>query len=99
MKVHTQIGYEMLKHSDKKMLKFASVIALEHHERWDGNGYPKGLKGEEKALEYIISEKGTFFEPYLVDLFYENIQAIVAIREVFSDNALGQFSFLKSQIV
>jgi response regulator RpfG family c-di-GMP phosphodiesterase len=46
MKSHTTIGYEILKRSNKKILKMARVIAHEHHERWDGSGYPKALKGE-----------------------------------------------------
>ncbi len=47
MKRHTTIGYSMLMHSERKLLKAAAVIAHQHHERWDGAGYPSGLKGEE----------------------------------------------------
>jgi len=47
MKNHTTIGYSMLVHSERKLLKAAAVIAHQHHERWDGTGYPWGLKGEE----------------------------------------------------
>lgn len=44
---HTTIGYEMLKSSERPLLKSAAILAHEHHERWDGSGYPRGLKGEE----------------------------------------------------
>ncbi len=47
MKNHTTIGYSMLVHSDRSLLKAAAVIAHQHHERWDGAGYPWGLKGED----------------------------------------------------
>jgi response regulator RpfG family c-di-GMP phosphodiesterase len=47
MKTHTQVGYEMLIDSQSEALKLAANIAYQHHERWDGKGYPKGLKGEE----------------------------------------------------
>ena len=46
MKEHTTLGYNMLKSSKRKILKTAAIVAHEHHERWDGKGYPKGLKGE-----------------------------------------------------
>jgi response regulator RpfG family c-di-GMP phosphodiesterase len=47
MKEHTSIGHEILKHSDRRILKAASIISLQHHEKWDGTGYPNQLKGEE----------------------------------------------------
>ncbi|MFZ5642842.1 MAG: DUF3369 domain-containing protein [Bacillota bacterium] len=47
MKTHSEIGYEMLRKSKRPILQAGAVIALQHHERYDGTGYPKGLKGEE----------------------------------------------------
>jgi response regulator RpfG family c-di-GMP phosphodiesterase len=46
MKKHSQIGYEILKGSKSKYLKAGGVIAYNHHEKYDGTGYPNGLKGE-----------------------------------------------------
>ncbi|PUE66969.1 HD family phosphohydrolase [Arcobacter lacus] len=46
MNTHAALGYEMLKHSNRPLLKMAAIVANEHHEKWDGSGYPKGLKGE-----------------------------------------------------
>ena len=51
MKTHPEIGARCLKGSSISMLKKAAVIALSHHERWDGKGYPSGLKHEEIPLE------------------------------------------------
>ena len=47
MKQHTSIGYEILANSSSKYLKAGAVIAVSHHEKFDGTGYPKGLKGND----------------------------------------------------
>ncbi len=51
IKQHTAIGERILKGSPHSMLKMGAVIAATHHERWDGSGYPAGLKEEESPLE------------------------------------------------
>lgn len=50
IKTHTIIGYEVLKQSNRRIMKTAATIALQHHERWDGQGYPYGILGEEIDL-------------------------------------------------
>ena len=47
MKQHCRIGHDMLQGSDRPLLKAAAIIALQHQEKWDGSGYPNGLKGED----------------------------------------------------
>lgn len=47
MKKHASNGYELLRYSDRKLIKAAAIIAHEHHEKWNGNGYPQGLQGDE----------------------------------------------------
>ena len=51
MKSHTTIGERILSGSNYPNIQLAATIALSHHERWDGRGYPRGLKGEEIPLE------------------------------------------------
>ena len=51
MKTHTVIGEKMLSGSSHADIQMAASIALNHHERWDGTGYPRGLKGEETPIE------------------------------------------------
>ncbi|MCP4293534.1 MAG: HD domain-containing protein [bacterium] len=46
MQNHAEIGYTILNNSDSNVLKAAATIAHEHHERWDGKGYPRKIKGE-----------------------------------------------------
>ena len=54
MKTHPQIGYEILKDSEAPILKLGAIIALNHHERWDGSGYPNGIKGKDIPIQARI---------------------------------------------
>ncbi|NKF51455.1 DUF3369 domain-containing protein [Shewanella sp. WXL01] len=47
MQQHPQIGYQILESSDRPILKAAATISLQHHEKYDGSGYPNGLKGDD----------------------------------------------------
>lgn len=54
MKTHTLIGAEIIGVQDSPLLSLARIVALCHHEKWDGSGYPNGLAGEEIPLECRI---------------------------------------------
>lgn len=55
MQQHAQNGYEILSRSNHPVMKAAASIARNHHERWDGSGYPRGLKGTEIPIEARIT--------------------------------------------
>ncbi len=62
MKTHAQIGADILAGDDMPLLNMASGIALTHHEKWDGSGYPNGLKGEEIPLVGRITALADVFD-------------------------------------
>jgi HD superfamily phosphodiesterase len=84
MKKHTIYGYEILKDSTIDILKMASNIALCHHEKYDGTGYPRGLKGEEIPIEARIvavadvfdalTSRRPYKEPYEIERAVEIIE-------------------------
>ncbi|HEQ71415.1 MAG TPA: HD domain-containing protein, partial [Spirochaetia bacterium] len=115
IKSHTSMGYRLLKNSDRPLIRAAAIIAYQHHEKYNGKGYPQGLKGEQihiygritaladvfdaigsdrvykkaweldKALAFIKSERGESFDPDLVDIFFANLNEILAIRDSVKD--------------
>lgn len=62
MKQHTIIGGNILSGSDSYVIQMAEQVALAHHEKWDGSGYPKGLKGLEISLWGRISAIADVFD-------------------------------------
>ena len=62
MQTHAQIGADILGSSKSPMLKMAHTIALAHHEKWNGSGYPNGLKGEKIPIQARLSTVADVFD-------------------------------------
>jgi len=70
MKTHAEIGHRLLADSDTELLRLAATIALTHHERWDGGGYPHGIAGEEIPVEGRIAAVADVFDALTSDRVY-----------------------------
>lgn len=126
VKRHSSLGGDALRAVESKLegqsfLSLGKEIAYYHHEKWDGTGYPKGLKGEqiplsarivaladvydaltskrvykeafshEKAMEIIVEDRGTHFDPEVVDAFIAHQADFYNIREeMFKDIAAAE---------
>ncbi len=123
MKTHTTLGAATLQaalreHPEASFLKMAMDIALTHHERWDGTGYPNHLAGEniplcgrvvaladvydaltskrvykdsyshDVAKATILKDRGTHFDPAVVDAFIANEPAFLEVRDRYRDPAI-----------
>lgn len=62
MRRHPKIGYELLIGSQNRMIQAGALIALRHHERYDGSGYPDGLRGEQIPIEARIVAVADVFD-------------------------------------
>lgn len=71
MKTHASLGYEMLKHSNKKILQAAAIVANGHHEKYDGSGYPNALKGEDIHIFARITAVADVFDALGSDRVYK----------------------------
>ncbi len=70
VKTHTQQGYAMLEQSKSHLHEVAAVMALEHHERWDGMGYPRGLRADAISLAGRIAAIADVMDALLEDTSY-----------------------------
>ncbi len=81
MKEHAEIGYEIFKKSPHRMLQMAAMISYEHHEKWDGSGYPRGLKGEEISICGRITAIADVFDALAHDRVYKKAWPIEEVLE------------------
>lgn len=128
MKTHTNIGAKILAKSKAEILRLAWQIAISHHEKWNGRGYPQGFSVDkipiagrivgladvfdaltskrpykvpypiEVAVDIIKKERGEHFDPDVADIFLENIDEFVKIKEeVGSAEDVSLTDFVRSE--
>jgi PAS domain S-box-containing protein len=71
MKTHANRGYDMLKHSNRPLISTAAIIAHEHHEKWDGSGYPRALMGDSIHIYGRITALVDVYDALISDRVYK----------------------------
>lgn len=91
MQRHAEIGYEVLAGSDSDVLRLAAEIALSHHERFDGRGYPRGRSGQAIPLEGRIVAIADVFDALTQDRVYRPAFSEQQALELMRGERGGQF--------
>jgi HD-GYP domain-containing protein (c-di-GMP phosphodiesterase class II) len=91
MQTHAELGYEMLKSSEKPILKAAAIVAREHHEKWDGSGYPRALSGEDIHIYGRITAVADVFDALGSDRVYKEAWELDDILELFKEQSGKHF--------
>jgi hypothetical protein len=85
MKTHAEAGYDMLKDSKLDVLQMGALVAVQHQEKFDGTGYPKGLKGEEIHIYSRITTVADVFDALGSERSYKQAWAVSDIARYFAD--------------
>lgn len=85
MQSHVEIGYELVRYSNQDILKYAALISYQHHEKWDGTGYPNGLKGEEIDLIGRIASLADVFDALSHERCYKKAWPMKEVLQFIDD--------------
>lgn len=85
MDTHAELGFNMIKDSDRPLLQAASIVAYEHHEKWDGTGYPRGLSGKDIHIYGRITAIADVFDALGSDRVYKKAWNDEKILNLFKE--------------
>ena len=91
MRQHPIIGAEILGKSQAPLFKIAAQVALGHHEKWDGSGYPKGLSGTDIPIAARIVALADVFDALTMERPYKKAWPIEEAYDYLRDNAGAHF--------
>ena len=85
MKTHAGLGYKMLRDSDQPIIQAAAIVAHEHHEKWDGSGYPRKLSGEDIHIFGRITAVADVFDALGSKRVYKEAWELEKILDLFKE--------------
>ena len=91
MQTHTTIGFEILKDSSSEVLNVGAQIALHHHEKFDGTGYPRGLRGEAIPMFSRIVAVADVFDALTSERPYKTAWSLEQAAKHINDSAGSHF--------
>lgn len=91
MRSHAVMGYNILRHSERKILKAAATVALTHHEKWNGKGYPYGLSGENIHIFGRITAIADVFDALGSDRVYKKAWEMERILNLLREESGEHF--------
>ena len=91
MKEHALIGAKILANSSSPLLQLAHTLAIEHHEKWDGTGYPYGLQGDEISIEGRIVAVADVFDALTSKRPYKDAWSVEKAVAHMKDQAGSHF--------
>ena len=91
MRQHAQFGLDILKRSNRALMKLAAEIALSHHERWDGSGYPSGLAGTAIPIAGRITALADVFDSLGSRLSYKEPWSQEMVVQAMREGSGKQF--------
>ncbi|ATD07642.1 DUF3369 domain-containing protein [Pseudoalteromonas piscicida] len=91
MQTHAQQGFEILKNSTNEILQCGALIAHQHHEKWDGSGYPRGLKGEQINIVGRITALADVFDALGSERCYKPAWPLDKVIDLLNTQSGKQF--------
>lgn len=85
MDTHAELGYGMIKNSNRPLLKAAAIVAYEHHEKWDGTGYPNKTSGEDIHIYGRITALADVYDALGSDRVYKKAWEANKILDFFKE--------------
>lgn len=98
VKYHTSLGFNILNQSSQKILKIAATVAHQHHERWDGKGYPNNLEKHDIHLFSRITAVADVFDALSSTRSYKDAWPDTQIYDLYKEERAKQFDPLLTDI-